>query len=388
LSSDEQTSAPFRIVISYRRQDATGEAHRLRDSLVRRFGRESVFLDIDSIPPGADWRETIHGIVTGADVLLALIGHNWLTVADEDGRRRLDDVDDVLRFELETALREQVRIIPLQLHGAELPGADDLPKSLVPLVGAQSLRIDADRWRTDVQRLVRALDVLRQGKAPALQEHAGESAEDELEEEPAPTPAAVVQEVAVVREVPRPPERPDRAGERPDERWARVMRAVGLKDDQLRHLQEVFRHFGSRDDFVFGLWSILSDWGSIEPTRERGSSRLRRAIGTPDVGVLVFVRRNPPSIIVAQEATGWNTTPWDNSERGEFRRMWILDSADIVRITKGPPLGDDVATALGERTVAFAIRTKGGAMVFGVREAVADEVAHAIRSIGVDVAAE
>jgi hypothetical protein len=101
---------PIRIVISYRREDTPGGAGRLRQDLGAHFGRENVFLDIDTIPPGADWVEEIEGTVSSSDVLLPVIGLHWLTVTDENGQRRLDDPNDVLRFEIETALKTRVRV--------------------------------------------------------------------------------------------------------------------------------------------------------------------------------------------------------------------------------------------------------------------------------------
>ncbi len=156
---------PIRIVISYRRQDTTGDAHRLRDSLSRQFGRENVFLDIDSIPPGTDWRESITETVSTSDVLLLLIGLHWLTVTNETGGRRLDDTNDVLRFEIELALKSRLRMIPIQLNGAAMPSSKELPESLNGLTRHQSIRIDADRWRFDVQRLTRELKAIRKAKA-------------------------------------------------------------------------------------------------------------------------------------------------------------------------------------------------------------------------------
>jgi hypothetical protein len=68
-----------------------------------------------------------------------LIGDQWLTVTDEQGRRRLDDPDDFVRLELEAALTRQVRVIPILIDGARMPHAGDLPDSLAKLVRRQTL---------------------------------------------------------------------------------------------------------------------------------------------------------------------------------------------------------------------------------------------------------
>lgn len=160
--------ATIRIVISYRRQDTPGGAGRLRESLAEHFGRENVFLDIDTIPPGVPWRKAIDKTISECDVLLPVIGMHWLSVTDEQGRRRLDQPDDVLRFEIASALSSGVKIIPVQLHGARMPGPDDLPDQIAELAEYQSIRIDDDDWPEDMKKLVRALNRIRDEKAGAV----------------------------------------------------------------------------------------------------------------------------------------------------------------------------------------------------------------------------
>lgn len=91
-ASSEQ--APGRIFISYRREEAAYPAGWLYDRLADRFGPGQVFKDVDSIQLGDDFVEVITRAVGSCDVLLALIGHHWLTVTDEHGRRRLDNPGD------------------------------------------------------------------------------------------------------------------------------------------------------------------------------------------------------------------------------------------------------------------------------------------------------
>ena len=61
------------------------------DVLVEHFPAEQVFKDVDSIEPGEDFVERITAAVASCDVLLALIGPQWLTITDENGQRRLDN---------------------------------------------------------------------------------------------------------------------------------------------------------------------------------------------------------------------------------------------------------------------------------------------------------
>src|SRR6516225_1568159 len=101
------------IFVSYRRQESRDFAGRLADRLADRFGERQVFIDADAIEPGVDFDEEISGAVAACQVLLAVIGPNWLTTTDERGRRRLDDPDDFVRLEIEAALAREVRVIPI-----------------------------------------------------------------------------------------------------------------------------------------------------------------------------------------------------------------------------------------------------------------------------------
>jgi hypothetical protein len=91
-------------------------------------------------------------------VLLALIGHNWPTITNERGERRLDDPDDFVRLEIEAALRRNVRVIPVLVDGAQMPRADELPESMRALVRRQALELSPSRFESDTSRLVRVLE--------------------------------------------------------------------------------------------------------------------------------------------------------------------------------------------------------------------------------------
>jgi hypothetical protein len=122
------------IFISYRREDMAGNAGRIYDRLVDRFGPERVYRDVDSGQPGEDFVETIRNTVKGSDVLLALIGPNWLKTTDKSGGWRLASEDDLVRVEIATAPERGIRIIPVLLHGAKMPGAGNLPSTQTQLM--------------------------------------------------------------------------------------------------------------------------------------------------------------------------------------------------------------------------------------------------------------
>src|SRR6516165_3873100 len=127
------TAAEGGVFVSYRRQEGSHLAGRLYDRLADRFGEDQVFIDVDTIEPGVDFANEIFRAVEACKVLLAVIGPTWLTEADKRGRRRLDDPDDIVRLEIEAALAHDVRVIPILVEGAVMPGRQDLPESLAGL---------------------------------------------------------------------------------------------------------------------------------------------------------------------------------------------------------------------------------------------------------------
>jgi TIR domain len=145
-----------RIFISYRRQES-GYAGRLYDRLAARFGEARVFFDVDTMKLGANWRREIFREAAACRVLLAVISPGWLTAADGRGSRRLDDPDDIVRLEIETALTHDVLVIPVLVEGAAMPAPQNLPESLTGLTEFNALPIRHESFRYDTDRLVTAL---------------------------------------------------------------------------------------------------------------------------------------------------------------------------------------------------------------------------------------
>src|SRR5262245_7845344 len=119
-----------KVFISYRRDDSAGHTGRVKDRLAREFGNDLLFLDVDSIPAGANFATVLREEVATCRVLLAMIGPNWLDAHGEDGSRRLDNPKDFVRIEIATALQGDIPVIPILLYGAKLPKANQLPDDL------------------------------------------------------------------------------------------------------------------------------------------------------------------------------------------------------------------------------------------------------------------
>ena len=145
------------IFISYRRDDAEGEAGRLFDDLTAQFGADSVFMDVMDIKPGRDFRKVIDENVSSCGVLLALIGKGWINARDDAGRHRLDDPQDFVRLETASALKRDIPVIPVLVHGASMPLAEQLPEELKELAYRNAVELTHARWESDVQVLIKAL---------------------------------------------------------------------------------------------------------------------------------------------------------------------------------------------------------------------------------------
>ena len=145
------------VFISYRREDSGGYAGRIYDRLASRLGRENVFFDVDTIPLGRDFVEVLSENIGRCDALIAVIGKQWVTMVDGENRRRLDDLKDFVRIEVEAALSRNVPVIPVLVDGAKMPREEDLPDGLKTLPRRQAIEISLARFDTDAERLTDAL---------------------------------------------------------------------------------------------------------------------------------------------------------------------------------------------------------------------------------------
>lgn len=152
-------SSPGSIFISYRRSDSIAETGRIYDRLVSEFGRDHVFKDVNSIPFGVDFAEYLDQAVSQCQVLLVIIGKTWATVTEPDGTRRLENPDDFVRIEVESALRRNIPVIPVLLEGVSMPKRTQLPESLHPLARRNGTQVGYDpRFHPDMDRLVKGIE--------------------------------------------------------------------------------------------------------------------------------------------------------------------------------------------------------------------------------------
>jgi formylglycine-generating enzyme required for sulfatase activity len=146
-----------KIFINYRRGDDPGSVQALFALLAQAFAPEQLFMDVEYIEPGLDFRKVLAEKVAECDVLIAVIGKGWIDARDEHDTRRLDNPEDFVRIEIESALRQGKRVIPLLVSQAQIPRADQLPEGMKPLATRNALRLTHERFRSDVQGLITAL---------------------------------------------------------------------------------------------------------------------------------------------------------------------------------------------------------------------------------------
>jgi TIR domain len=153
----EQVVVRSGIFISYRRQDEPNFAGRLYDRLVLKFGREKVFIDVDTIELGLGFTEAIDRSLSQCKVMIVIIGKSWLHVTDEEGEARLDNPDDYVRVEIEKALTSSTRMIPVLVEGATVPKSAQLPQSLSPLARRNGISMSHASFASDAERLIETL---------------------------------------------------------------------------------------------------------------------------------------------------------------------------------------------------------------------------------------
>lgn len=159
-----------KIFISYRREDSQWPARSLRDALIPHVHdpRTDIFMDIDNIPLGVNFADHIGAQVDGCDVLLALIGPNWISLVNETGQRRLDDPKDFVRLEIGQALKRGIPVVPVLLDGAAMPSNNQLPDDLRELAMRHATEVRHATFSADAERLIRGLGLTKDARKPKL----------------------------------------------------------------------------------------------------------------------------------------------------------------------------------------------------------------------------
>jgi formylglycine-generating enzyme required for sulfatase activity len=146
-----------RVFISYRRDDSRWVARALKNKLASAIGEDQIFMDIDSIDPGLDFVQVVEKTISQVDVVIAIVGPNFVTLEDEHGNCRIQNPNDLVRLEIATALARNIRVIPLIESGTTIPTEDQLPDDLKPLSRRNAVEIGENSFDHDVDRIVESL---------------------------------------------------------------------------------------------------------------------------------------------------------------------------------------------------------------------------------------
>jgi hypothetical protein len=159
-----------KVFLSYRRDDAADVTGRIFDHLVQRFGRDRVFMDVDSVAFGADFRRQIAKALDESGVLLAIIGDDWLGP-------RLADPNDYVAVEIGTALERGVTVVPVLVEGAQMPREADLPPALAELAYRNAAEVRSGRdFPFHVSRLADSVATLIEDDQPTAAARTGRPA--------------------------------------------------------------------------------------------------------------------------------------------------------------------------------------------------------------------
>jgi hypothetical protein len=115
-------------------------------------------MDITSIEIGEDFSTVIERAVAASQVMLVLIGQQWMTLTDSHGNRLLDNPSDWIRVELEAAFEHNVVVVPVLIDDARMPRLEHLPAPLRGLAMLQPAHLHRDRFPSDVEALLHALE--------------------------------------------------------------------------------------------------------------------------------------------------------------------------------------------------------------------------------------
>src|SRR5438552_8311541 len=152
MSESNVQLSPGSIFICYRREDSADATGRIYDRLADHFGSERVFMDVEAIRLGYDFRSEIDQTIKVCSIVLVVIGDKWLMQVE--GKRRIDDENDRVRLEIEATLRREIPIIPVLIRGASHPTKAMLPASLEPLAYRHGTSIRHEHFRGDLDFLI------------------------------------------------------------------------------------------------------------------------------------------------------------------------------------------------------------------------------------------
>lgn len=143
----------LRVFISYRRDDSIVHARLIYAELSQRLGTDAVFMDIEDIPYGGDFKQAIDARLDDCAIVIAVIGPRWSDLL----RQRAAAGDDYVHYELARALSLGKRMLPVLVGKATPPAAADLPADLQGLRLLNQLTLDDRSLKPHLNALLEAV---------------------------------------------------------------------------------------------------------------------------------------------------------------------------------------------------------------------------------------
>ena len=148
-----------KVFISYRREDDPSAAARVRDALAARFGKASLFMDIDSLSAGQRFEAELAKALTSCDVFIAIIGPRWMDLLRS--KSQMSGLRDFVRDEIALALKRKIMVVPVRVgrenNLSPLPRAKDLPSDIRDLVHFQKHDVVHENFARDIAGLADAI---------------------------------------------------------------------------------------------------------------------------------------------------------------------------------------------------------------------------------------
>jgi len=141
-----------KIFISYRREDSSWSTGRIYDRLVKHFPENQIFIDIDSIGLGEDFVISIENSVNSCDVLLAVIGPTWHASISQ----KSEEIDFV-RIEIEAAIKNNIRVIPILLENTKMPNPKDLPEGIRAITRRNAFLLNPISFNSEIEKLIASI---------------------------------------------------------------------------------------------------------------------------------------------------------------------------------------------------------------------------------------
>jgi len=155
-----------RIFVSYRRSDSRERTMRITDWLNLQYGKDNVFVDVNSIEGATHFAEVITQSIDMADVIIVVIGETWT----DEIINRLDADEDFVRFEVSKSLRDDKTIIPVLLEHsvANTIDADKLPTDIRDITKLNYMYARFTDFHDDMEKIKERITTLT-GKSPSTQ---------------------------------------------------------------------------------------------------------------------------------------------------------------------------------------------------------------------------